>query len=385
MLKRLHPLYTIFALASLLLLSACSSMQKILPGPSGLSSPPQKIALLLPMQGNLAGAGNAVRNGLFSAYYADNNTGKASRVNVYDTTQGNIVSVYQKAVQQGADVIVGPLTKADVDALGKNGGLKVPTLALNTLDNQGSAPRNLYQFALSPTDEAVQAAQKAYADGHRHILLITPTGAWGQSIKQAFASTFQSEGGAVVGTLDYSPQTNLTKGVAQLLNYSQLKKPDPKHPGRTIPVPQLRNDFDSIFLVATPTTGRLVKPLLLFYYAGSTPVYSISSIYSGRISGGDRDLDGIKFCDMPWVLENTPAIDAAKANAAKLWPASFYQYTKLYAMGIDAYSIVNHFNSLSSAPGMTGALSMDSNGVIHRQLDWAVFQGGAPQLTSTAH
>lgn len=397
MLRQLRALYTSFLLAGLLLLAACTSLSTGGYMPSSFSGAvlpqqPQKIALLLPMQGQWSGAANAVRNGFFSAYYADSSSSKAPSVNVYDTTQGNIASVYAKAVQDGADVVVGPLTKENVQALAQSGDLKVPTIALNNIDNPNfHSPRNFFQYGLSPVDEATQAAQKAHNDGRKNIIVIAPQDAWGQSVKQAFIQQWQSQGGTVVTTLDYSPQTNLTKAVGQLLQFSQSKQPDPKRPGRQLVQTHVRQDFDSVFLVSSPTTARLIKPLLLFYYTGSTPVYSISSVYSGQPAPNrDKDLDGILFCDMPWVLESNGTIDAAKANAAKLWPNSFYQYTKLYAMGMDAYAIVNNLNGLSSStnhtvPGMTGVLWMDNNHVIHRQLDWAQFQNGLPQLTSTAH
>ncbi len=379
----------LFGTMALLLVAACSSLQSsdyfpnMLTG--SLPQTPQDVALLLPAQGQWTQASNAVRNGFFSAYYADESSSRPTTIHVYDTTQKGVVSAYQQAVAEGADVVVGPLTKSDVQALANSGKVSVPTLALNSVE--GSHSRHLMQYSLSPTDEAEQAAQKGWADGHKTALVITPTGASGQAVRQVFTSAWQSQGGRVVGTLQYSPQTNLTKGMAQLLNFSQDKVPDPKHPGKMIPNPQRRQDADMIFLSASPTTARLIKPLLLFYYAGDIPVYATSSVYGGAGSS-TQDLSGIRFCDMPWVLENTPTIASEKAKARKLFPNGSSQYSKLYAMGLDAYGIVGHLNELNSSssatlPGMTGVISMQ-DGVVHRQLDWAIIQGGRVQLLNTA-
>ena len=386
--KRL--LYTLLLLTGVMLFTGCSTLKNTGWFSSGtvLTEPPQTIALLVPLQGQWSGAGEAVKNGFFSAYYADPNTGKAPNLNVYDTTQeGGVVAAYNKAIQDGANVVVGPLNKEDVKTLINSQHLSVPTLALNMLDDDSHTQGNLFQYGLSPIDEGQQAATKMINDGHRRILTITPQSAWGNSINQAFSQSWQSQDGVIVGTLSYNDQTNLTAAVGQLLNFKQSKKPDPKHPGRMLNLHDRREDFDAVFLVASPEKAMLIRPLLIFYYAGNIPVYSISSIYTGQVSANrSTDLDGIRFCDMPWVLETTLNITAARDNAEQLWPVSFSQNPKLYAMGIDAYTIVNRLNEFNSSsqyrvPGMTGLLSMNHR-VIYRELDWALFEGGAPQLIS---
>lgn len=370
-----------------LLLTACSADHSWLPFGGGTSStpPPQNVALLLPLQGQWAGASNAIKNGFFTSYYADHSTNKPLRVQVYDTSQGNVVGLYNQAVSEGANLVIGPLTKNEVNTLAQQGQITVPTIALNNLDSSVRAPRNFYQYALSPQDEAQEAARQAWRDGRRSMLMITPQNAWGQSVTSAFVSTWTQQGGVIVGDLTYNSASDMTKGMAQLLQYSQTMVPDPKVAGGKRLVPNRRQDFDAIFLVASPQMAALVRPLLIFYFAGDVPVYATSSVYTGQSSAGNTDLDGIRFCDMPWVLENTPAIVEARTNAATLWPNSATQYTKLYAMGLDTYTVMQNLNAMRYSSsyhveGMTGLLWMDDDRVVHRQLDWALFEGGMPQL-----
>jgi len=288
---------------------------------------------------------------------------------------------------------VGPRTKENVKKLGSSGKLTVPTLALNTVDTGNwITPKNLYQFGLSPLDEARQAAERAWQDGHAKIITIYPQGNWGKSVDSTFENKWQSLGGTIVSSLAYPTNGNLRDSIEQLMDVNQSvsrSKRLSKILGEKVKsVPRRRGDVDAIFLVATPNIARQIRPLLKFYFAGNIPVYSTSAVYSGHPSPRkDRDLDGIRFDDMPFVLADTAKMRTARQGAAKLWPNSYRRYPKLYAMGVDAYTIVSQLNRLSALPqfgiaGLTGTLYMDSNHVIHRQLLWAQFRGGVPRLLS---
>ena len=114
------------------------------------------IALLLPLN---SAAGKAVRDGFMAAYYSHPS---GHTVKLYDTSGQDINSVYARALNEGATLVVGPLTKPEVSRLQSSGQVSVPTLALNNISTSGSHS-DFYQFALSPNDEAEQAARRAYA------------------------------------------------------------------------------------------------------------------------------------------------------------------------------------------------------------------------------
>ena len=283
---------------------------------------------------------------------------------------------------------MGPLLKSQVASLASDGTLQVPTLALNTLDSNHQPPSNLYEFGLSPADEAIQAAEKALRDGHRSAIIINQAGVWGQGIANVFAARFQAGGGQIVDSLAFSSRTNMARALSGLLQV------DPKSLSsqgfreiqqQNIPLTSLRRqDFDMVFLVASPQRARLIKPLLKFYYAGNIPVYSTSSIYTGKPSPRfDRDLNGIIFCDMPWVLNPSQlpnGLANIQARIVSLWPSSYAANAKLYALGVDAYNLVANMNRLSGGGfrGATGTLSLTSNHQIYRQLEWAQMRDGVP-------
>lgn len=334
---------------------------------------PKQITLLLPLQGANGANGQAIRNGFLTAYYyAKQRQPDAPTVNVVDTSGGNVVELYQQAVAQGSDFIVGPLTKTELTALASQKNLSRPTLALNTLDNGATIP-NLYQFGLSPQDEARQAALRAKQAGYQRALVFYPRGNWGQGIATAFQQTFEQNGGTVVSAQPFAPREDFSARVAEALGVN----PSAKRNARP------RQDIDMVFLAASPQEARQIKPRLVFYNAGSIPVYATSLIYSGIPTPQyDTDLDGVEFDDMPWLLgPDTPQWSEMRNHIITLWGSSYNQSPRLYALGIDAYHLTYRLADLSHStlPGATGTLSLDSNLRVNRQLEWAKMQNGVPQ------
>lgn len=370
---------------SLLLLSsgltACASNSSRVPNPVlsndqnfALSTPAvpsnnviQPIALLLPLQGPLANIGQSVKQGFLAA--ADEN-GSSPRIILIDTSvESSIQAAYTQAVAKNAQIIVGPLLKPQVQSIA---GLQttVPILALNYLNSDISTPPELYQFGLSPIDEAQQATSHAWQNGKRSALIITANGNWGSQIGEAFAQQWQALGGTIVGQLSLSQNpADITKQISHFLHFK------PPHDRRT--------DFDVIFLASSPQIGRQVKPLLKFFYAGDIPVYATASIYSGipRSQRFDKDLNQVIFCTAPWSLANNTIEPNLYQQLQSASPERFSQNSKYYALGIDAFHIIQQLGRLKQSPqqtlpGTTGILSLNSQHRISRQLPCAQFRNG---------
>ncbi len=350
---------------------------------------PQHIALLLPLKGPLAAQANAIRNGFFAAYYA---SAQKPTITVLDTSSSDVVTLYQQAVQQGANFIVGPLTKENLAKLVNASVISVPTLALNTLPSDNSRVNHLYQFGLSPTDEATQTAVKAWNDHHNRMIIIAPQGEWGGRIANTFAQQWQALGGRITAELNYTTRANLNTDIQSLLNIDKSQRHESalsyllKEKIRF--VPRRRNDFDAIFLVGTPDQAREIVPLLRFYYAGNVPIYATSSIYTGSPRPGlDRDLDGIIFDDMPWVLQANNALASNMADIRDrihvLWQNSANHNVRFFALGADAYNLIPQLGKLTLLPqfsvnGATGMLYLLPNQHVYRKLVWAQIRGGTP-------
>lgn len=335
---------------------------------------PKQVALLLPLSGALQGPGTAVRDG-FMAAYKSNNSETSMLVKSYDTNKGDAASLYQNAVNDGADYIVGPLTKAQVAAIATLPH-PVPTLLLNDADTV--IQENSYLFGLSPANEATQAALRAKNKGYSRALIIAPGNDWGKEVTKAFTQQWQKGGGRVVDTFLYGSTDDLNKKMKdflQITNSQQREKKLRELLGQKIqPVISRRQDFDMIFLLAYPSKARQIMPLLNYYYAGDVPVYATASIYSGSANPlKDKDLDGIIFCDIPWVFSH----QAGTRN----WPEQFNSYNRLYALGIDSYTLATQLNQLILFPADQsqngeGILYLKPSQHVARVLEWGQFRQG---------
>ena len=352
-------------------------------------SSPKQVALLLPIKGDIAPQAQAIMNGFMAAYYQAKQQGLPSgNVKVYDTSQGNIVDVYKQALSEGAQVVVGPLTKTNVQALANTGDISVPTLALNETGDD-SLPKNFYEFSLSPQQEASVVADRATQMGYVNAITISPAGAWGDNIRQAFSQRWEQDGGKILGNLAYGPDDDLKAKISALLNIDQSyqrRKALSKIIGQPLQFsPRRRHDIDVIFLNAQPKDARQLLPLLRFYYAGDIPVYATSPIYNGIANPSkDTDLEGIRFTIMPWALNPSAQAQQLRKSIMSLWSQSFKQYSLLYAFGIDGYDLITRMGQLQAFPkfgfnGNTGTLFLGSDGRILRKTEWAVFNNGKPQ------
>jgi hypothetical protein len=363
----------------------------------GLIGRIERVALLLPLSSNYAAAAQAVRDG-FLAMDAANPGPDKPKVKVYDTgaDPARASEVYQLAVQDGAQLVVGPLGREAADAIVKGTPLNVPTLLLSHTDLEPSGPgaRGLFQFGLPPEQEARQAAERAWLDGHRHAALLYPQSAWGERMQGAFATHWQRLGGLVLAAVPYNePDADHSEAIKKLLNIAQSEERKEllasalKQKIHFDPRP--RQDVDMIFLAADARRARLVKPQLSFYRASRVPVYATSHVYTGRPdSRHDLDLDGVLFADMPWMLVNEGRLAELRQRLQGNWPHAHSDLDRLYALGVDSYAILPHLNRISSEPGarfngVTSALSLERGGRLQRQLTWAQFSKGVPRPVDT--
>lgn len=358
---------------------------------------PKKIALLLPLSGRFENAAKAIRDGLLAAYYAKKEKENIS-IRVYDT-KGKveiIEDVYEKAVADGAQFIIGPLNKASISQLTESQVLTVPTLALNYINIEDDLPQELYQFGLSPEEEARQVAERTWLDGHVNAAVLTPTGPWGTRVHKAFSERWEQFGGRVVEQQSYNSSKNdFSSPIRKLLNIDDSKRRYRKMSRllkKTIKYSTYRRqDIDFIFIAGYPRQARQIRPQLKFFHASQVPVYATSHIFTGNLNPErDRDMDGIRFGDMPWVLSDTTSHRGLRNEIESLISKAGNKHQRLYAMGVDAFNIIAALNTLKAYPyeryqGETGSLSLDEKQRLKRQLSWVYFRSGRPILLEQAN
>jgi outer membrane PBP1 activator LpoA protein len=97
----------------------------------------------------------------------------------------------------------------------------------------------------------------------------------------------------------------------------------------------------------------------------------------------DRDMDGVMFSDMPWTLNTDPSVQSLKTEIEEIWPNASKRYSRLFALGVDAYRVIGKLNTLRRNRaefyhGETGDLYLDVSNRLQRRLLWAKFERGVP-------
>ena len=347
---------------------------------------PQQVAFLLPLQAAYKTPSYTLLDGFMEAYYQNltrtaDHSNPAAKIRIYDTSNQAIQTVYNRAVAEGADLIIGPMRQSEVEALTSVLALPVPTLSLNRLDErQLIETENLFQFGLSPVDELIQIADRAWSQGLQNILLIAPDNSWGLQATDFFGAYWQEKGGSLVEAVRYLPSDN---------DFTQLLKPAlhidlSEQRGLNIKrfinssitfTARRRQDIDLVVMLGYPLKARQIKPALDFLYAGDVPVMATSHLYNGDPQVElDRDLSGIEFTAMPWTL--TGHLSSELNLDSQLHTA----YRHLFAVGYDAFQLYRNLQRLQGDQtppifGATGLLSLRGN-IVVREPKWANFERG---------
>lgn len=348
---------------------------------------PQQVALLLPLQEQ---AGRAIQEGFLSAYYQSIEANRgAPIIKFYDSSDvTNIYPIYDEAVDDGADLVIGPLDKELVNQLYRLSSLPVPTLALNyTDDDNFSGPENFFQFGLAPENEIEQAAQLATDAGFKNAAVITPSGSNYLRLNSLFENAWTATGGAVVAKSTFDSDSDYAEIIKQSMaidaSEARAEKIEALLPRDRIEfIPRRRQDIDFIYLIANPRQGRQIRPTLDFYFAESLPIIAYPSIYDGSDNADiNRDLNGIIFLDAPWLLQQSNPFKELVSNSFRRTAGPL---ERLRAMGIDSFRLHDRLTQFTTSEintlgGTTGLLTMNADREIQRQLLAARFLDGIPQ------
>ena len=343
------------------LLAACTS-SALRPG---LQAPTSHIGLVLPADGAAALAAVAVRDGFLAAWNVANPSERPV-VSWHPFMGGAVKDAYQAAVAAGATLIIGPLSKEGVQSLAQflaqsppsQAGSSAPlVVALNYLPDGMMAPPQLYQFGLSPTDEARQAARQAWRDGRTRAFVVVPSDEWGQRVRQAFRLQWETLGGSVLYAMNAedAPEA-LSATIVQVRGHAT-------------------DDRDFVFLAAPPDLALRCAPMLR---QTGLPVYATSSVLTGTRQ--DAAFMGMRIVDMPWLVAPSPVDVRVRAEIERARPAHWTTYRRLYALGVDAFRLAGALPDLVRDPnariaGATGGLALDAQRRITRQGVWAQIEG----------
>jgi len=348
------PRHLRFAAAALALHGAALCWAQTPPAsteaPPKPAAPAAAIALLLPLDSpDFRAAAEAVRQGFTAAALRAAATPTIA-VRPTDASPERILADYVGAVEAGARVVVGPMTRDGVSALAASGKVRVPTLALNQPEGNAALPPGLYVFGLAIEGETRHLARLAAREGPRDAAVVTSATVLARRSRDAFVDEWLALGGRITGVYEMQPTSDP----------AQLRQALAKAP------PEL------IFLAAEGEQARALR----LQIGAAHPVFATSQINSAP---ADRlrniDLSGVRFVDMPWMVQpESPAIAAFPRPAGLEGDAA-----RFYALGIDAFRIAAALLDGRRAfefDGATGRIAVAASGVVDRRPVAATFRDG---------
>lgn len=316
------------------------------------------IGVILPLQSSAFGRlAEQVRLGIVTA--SDVASYTALPITVYSTTADTrrILEAYEKAVASGARAIIGPLTRDGVSAVARNSIVSVPTIVLNAPDASIIMPEDMYVFGLQIEAQAKQVAKLAFDHGGRKALLVTGETALGRRIASAFTQKWQELKGDIADEFVYSTEPSALAELRELITTTAA---------------------DVVFLAMNAPRARFIRT----YLGTQLPIYATSLVYA---SNSDRlqlyDLDGVRFMDMPWLLEQDhPAVMTYQRIRME---SNALDEERFYALGIDAYRIAQALLTANGVmpeiDGVTGKITLDGQ-YFSRELTPAFFSYGRTRL-----
>lgn len=272
-----------------------------------------EVLVILPESGPMARAGLSIKQGILSAY-------QASQANIplkfVNSDQKTIKTILKKNISQKTQMIIGPLARADVEALIQENP-KIPVLALNEV---AMWHKNVWQYSLSKEDDSLALIQRLEKDKIKHIYILRQPGTETESL--SFLNALHQEYAAQLEPVALIPKKlEKNQGVLLLGNNKWLNS-----------IPNLPKQ-------------QLYTAALAIEDSQPLPV-------------------GIQFCDVPAIYQAqwNDVIDAYKQNPTSM------PYQRLLAFGGDAWQIAEQFvlhpqvKNLSFS-GRTGKIQILSNRV----------------------
>ena len=312
---------------------------------------------------------------------------------VYDTSSQPLDQVLSQVQKDGASIVVGPLLKNHVEELMRS-QTPLNVLALNQPEKVENRP-NICYFALSPEDEARDAARHIHQQGRHTPLLLLPRSLLGDRVASAFAQEWQKLGGGIVLQQKFGSTAELRMGINSGSGIAMTGSPVtaslPQQQGVTIgglniPAPPTEaqitggGNIDSVYIVATQDEIALIKPMIAMRTGSQSGIVLYASSRSAQGGSGPDfrlEMEGLQFSEIPMLAGSNPAL----MQQALMHTNNDYSLARLYAMGADAWTLANHFSQMRQVPGFeingnTGDLTATQECVINRKLSWLKYQQG---------
>lgn len=310
-----------------------------------------KVAVLLPLETPAyAAATDAIRRGIVAAHEAQQSS---AELTFYASGSGKeeMLAVYQQALVDGAQYVIGPMTRDEVNALADSTLVSVTTLALNQPEVKTAAMEKLLAFGRPVEAETRQIADIGRGLGMQSALVIYAETPLGERMANSFIAAWTESGGNIRHKASFKAESDLAALRADVAAHAA----------------------DMIFLAADVDQARLVRP----YLDQATPTFGMSHLYDGDPANPlNAVLNAVHFIDMPWLVDpENPAFKPYKEVSATLAPGEAQRW---FAVGVDAWRLLadSAQNERQPLQGLTGNLRWQ-DGQPQRDLSKAQFRHGS--------
>lgn len=358
------------------------------------------ITIMLPLTGRLEAQGDAIKQGVITAYlkkleYLKQNDPAMllPKVRFVDTGSDSdklSADASKPDIYESSDLIIGPLLKEHISEVSRLNINNVPSIFLNRLDESADSISNALYFSLSPEDEAKQIARLMIDRGISTPVIINNGGALSERMKEAFLSTWETYGALQgLATADSSllPQISFTNnksmriGITSALDVLQSQRRISQMEGLSSEVvhsvTRNRRDIDAFVVFALPDQIELINPIIeasiSLFSETALPVFASSYSYQHQLNKNSiRDLRNLIFVDMPWLMPEQRESQLAK-EVDNIWNQPSSSYLRLFAFGYDSFQFAERFGQLSffkqnRLQGLSGELRINDKRQIVREL-----------------
>lgn len=342
----------------------------------------ENIAIILPLSGSRSTAGKSAQQGILAAYA--NNENKT--LHFIDSHQLDMASLPDKFEQLAIDYVIGPLLKPQVNAYLAQTEINVPTLLLNVPENSELPPRYV-ALSMRPEEQAIQAATTLSSRNYKHPIIFSHQDQVSQRITSTFVKQWLKSTGDEPEVIFIDRDAEMQKELKESfdVDLSEKRIKDLQFRIKSILKIEARNrrDIDMIYLVGSSKETRLLKPYIdvnTSQFSSLIPVFASSRSHSDKADKSDsRDLTGLVFTEMPWLLPSKQQNKSLKKLNKQLWPQKSDGLQRIFAMGYDSLTLIDKLESMKNHAyvrhyGQTGVLQLNPSNILTRSLLWGSYQ-----------
>ena len=249
----------------------------------------------------------------------------------------------------------GPLTRDDFEDRARHGARAPEDARAEPGGRRFELPDDAYALSLSIDADAVLLARVAQTDGVKVMAKVVSKSALQRRFASAFSAQWERQGGQPMREYDFDANPEVLGGIRREMS---------AHPP------------DAVLLAVDGEDAALTRAFL-----PPGPVYASSQIADGLTPEMLRDLEGVRYVEVPWVADpDNPAFAGIDRGAG-----GDVLSMRLYALGLDAYAVAVMLAEPTppdrvELDGATGHLSLTPAHTFAREGNVMLIRGGRATL-----